>query len=42
MYLINITSNLSQLNIILNKLSSIYADKGKVFGLSLTMIVSFQ
>ncbi len=30
------------LNIILNNLNSIYADKGKVFGLSLSMIVLFQ
>ncbi len=32
----------SQLNIILNNLNSIFADKGKVFGLSLTMIFLFQ
>ncbi len=32
----------SKLNIILNNLNSIYVGKGKVFGLSLTMIFLFQ
>ncbi len=31
-----------KLNITLNNLNSIYADKGKVFGLPLTMIFRFQ
>ncbi len=39
---INITSKKSQLNIILNNLNNINADKGKVFSLSLTMIFLFQ
>ncbi len=32
----------NQFSIILNNLNSIYADKGKVFGLSLIMIFLFQ